>query len=54
MVIWTVVHITPTSGWACSFPMTRGLLVVAGMLFCYDGDLLDECGVICTVFIDSS
>ena len=33
--------------------MTHGLLVAAGMLFCYDGDLLDECGFICTVFIGS-
>ena len=53
VVIWTVVQVTPTSGWACSFLMTHGLLVAAGMLFCYDGDLLDECGFICTVFIGS-
>lgn len=53
VVIWAVVQVTPTSGWACSFPMTHGLLVVAGILSCYDGDLLEECGAVCTVFIDS-
>ena len=53
MAIWAVMQVTPTSGWACSFQMTRGLLVVAGMLFHYDGNLLDEYGVIRTVFIDS-
>ena len=53
VAIWAVMQVTPTSGWACSFQMTRSLLVVAGMLFHYDGNLLDEYGVIRTVFIDS-